>query len=238
MTETEDRGLRTETETEDYQPMTNQPRPHLSILAFILAIIAPIAQASAQGTHSATLTWTDTTNPPATTYSVYRAPGLCTTTPAPSWTKVTTTPLTAKTWTDTAVVPGNYCYSVTATYTGLESVKSTPALGSIPSFTPTSVSAVLSSTSTKVVVTWADTQNPATTTYTVYRAVGLCSGTPTYAKLATGLTTKSYDDPTPIPGSLCYSVSATDNAVESALAGSGGVSVPAAVPTGLNVVTQ
>jgi hypothetical protein len=207
----------------------------LPLLTFALAITAPITQA--QGGHSATLTWTDTTNPAGTTYSVYRAPGLCTTTPVPTWAKVTTTPLTTKTWADTAVVPGNYCYSITATYTGLESGKSVPALASIPSFIPTAVSAILSGT--KVTVAWIDTQNPAvTTTYTVYRAVGLCSGTPTYAKLATGLTAKSYDDPTPIPGSLCYSVSATDNAVESALAGSGGVSVPAAIPTSLNVVVQ
>jgi hypothetical protein len=209
----------------------------LPLLAAILAS-AITTPSAAQSGHSATLTWVDTTNPAGVTYSVYRSPGLCTTSPAPVWAKITSG-LTAKTYPDLSVVPANYCYAVTATLASLESVKSVPVSASIPSFSPTSVLTTLAPSGNKVTVTWVDGLNPAgATTYSVYRAVGLCSGTPTFAKLATGVGVKTYDDLTPIPGSLCYSVSAVDNGVESALAPSSAVAVPAMAPTGLQITAQ
>src|SRR5258708_37655312 len=42
-------------------------------------------------------------------------------------------------------------------------------------------------TTHSVSLTWTDTLNPVGTTYTVYRAAGLCSGSPVFNKLATGL---------------------------------------------------
>jgi hypothetical protein len=88
-------------------------------------------------THSVTLTWTDALNPAGTTYSVYRATGLCSGTPA--FSKVATA-LTAKTYADTTVQPGNYCYAVTATLNGMESAQSKPVSASVPAFAPTALS--------------------------------------------------------------------------------------------------
>ena len=66
-----------------------------------------------------------------------------------------------------------------------------------------------------VTLTWVDTQNPAGVTYTVYRTIGLCSGTPTFSKLATAVTVKTYADRTVTPGNYCYEVTATVNGAES-----------------------
>jgi len=59
-------------------------------------------------------------------------------------------------------------------------------------------------TTHKAVLTWQDTLNPAGTTYTVLRATGLCSGTPSFATLASGLTALTYTDTTVTPGNYCY----------------------------------
>lgn len=42
-----------------------------------------------------------------------------------------------------------------------------------------------------VTLNWQDALNPAGTTYSIYRATGLCSGTPTFAKLATAVATQN-----------------------------------------------
>lgn len=94
----------------------------------------------AQGqTHSVTLNWTDTLNPAGTTYSVYRATGLCSGTP--TFSKIASA-LTVLTYVDTTVTPGNYCYSVSATYAGMESAQSNTAGAPVPSFPPTSLTVV------------------------------------------------------------------------------------------------
>ncbi len=87
-------------------------------------------------------------------------------------------------------------------------------------------------------LTWADTLNPAGTTYNVYRATGLCSGTPTFAKLATGLTAKTFLDSTVTPGNYCYQVTATFNAIESAPSNSAPAAVPSFAPSTLGVTVQ
>jgi len=66
-----------------------------------------------------------------------------------------------------------------------------------------------------VILTWADKVYPARTTYNVYRGVGMCSGTPTFSKLASGLTAKTYQDTTVIPGDYCYAVTVQLNGIES-----------------------
>lgn len=92
---------------------------------------------SAQTTHSVTLTWVDSLNPVGTTYTVYRATGLCSGTP--TFSKIASA-LVAKTYQDTTVTPGNYCYAVTATANGMESAQSNTALAPVPSFAPTGLS--------------------------------------------------------------------------------------------------
>jgi len=68
-----------------------------------------------------------------------------------------------------------------------------------------------------VVLTWEDTRNPAGTTYSVFRATGLCSGTPTFSKIATAVTQKTYSDTgVTIGNNYCYTVAAALNGVESA----------------------
>jgi len=64
------------------------------------------------------LTWTDTTNPPATTYYVYRAPGGCG--DGTPFEKMTKAPQATKSFRDDPPA-GTYCYQVTAIVDGVES---------------------------------------------------------------------------------------------------------------------
>lgn len=63
-------------------------------------------------------------------------------------------------------------------------------------------------------LSWTDTTNPAGTTYTVYRSPGLCSGTPTWASISSGLTAKTFRD-LPGVGQFCYKVTANLSGIES-----------------------
>lgn len=99
----------------------------LFLIAFAFA-----AYAQTPPTHGVLLTWGDDANPLDTTYSVYRANGLCS--GALSWAKIATA-ITGKTFDDTTVQPGPYCYAVTATVLGVESAQSQPAQSNVPSFT-------------------------------------------------------------------------------------------------------
>jgi len=101
------------------------------LLLFLVLSMSAFAQ-----THSATLTWVDTSNPMGTTYNVHRATGLCTGTPSYS---VIASAVAVKTYVDTTVTPGNYCYVVTAVYMGVESANSNTALAPVPSFAPTAL---------------------------------------------------------------------------------------------------
>ena len=104
-------------------------------IALVFLLFALVA--AAQTTHSVTLTWADTLNPAGTTYSIYRATGLCSGTPV--FSKVASA-ITVKTYQDTTVQPGNYCYTATATINGMESAQSNTALAPVPSFAPTGLS--------------------------------------------------------------------------------------------------
>lgn len=91
------------------------------ILLFVALVSAAVAQTPS---HSITITWTDTSNPATgTTYTIQKAAAPCT--PAPTF-AVLTSGLTAKTFQDTAVAPGTYCYQVSAVVSG---VSSGPATG-------------------------------------------------------------------------------------------------------------
>jgi len=102
-----------------------------------------------------------------------------------------------------------------------------------------SLASAQTATTHNVTLSWTDTLNPATgTTYSVYRATGLCSGTPTFSKIATALTAKTYSDTTVTPGPYCYTVTATFNGVESAQSNTVQPNVPAFVPSGLTFTVQ
>jgi hypothetical protein len=105
---------------------------------FFVLLFASVAHA--EQTHSVTMVWGDTLNPAGTTYSVYRAPGLCSGTP--TFAKLATA-LAVKTYEDTTVTPGNYCYTVTATFQGMESANSPTAAAAVPSFPPSALSVVV-----------------------------------------------------------------------------------------------
>jgi fibronectin type 3 domain-containing protein len=103
----------------------------------VLVFVTFVVLANAQSTHSVVLSWTDTTNPAGTTYSIYRVAGLCSGTP--TFNKLATA-LTTKTYTDSTVVPGNYCYQATATsQSGVESAPSNSVNPSVPTFAPTNL---------------------------------------------------------------------------------------------------
>jgi hypothetical protein len=87
-------------------------------------------------THSVTLTWQDASNPAGTTYSIYRAQGLCS--GSPVFSKLATA-ITEKTYKDTTVAPGNYCFHVTATFNSMESAPSNTAVAPVPSFSPSNL---------------------------------------------------------------------------------------------------
>lgn len=108
----------------------------LLVLVIILALFSIPSSAQAAN-HSVTLTWVDASNPTGTTYSVYRATGLCSGTPV--FSKLASA-ITAKTYPDTTVTPGNYCYVVTANFQGAESAQSNTVSPAVQPFAPTGLS--------------------------------------------------------------------------------------------------
>jgi hypothetical protein len=89
-----------------------------------------------------------------------------------------------------------------------------------------------------VTLTWTDAQNPAGTTYNVKRAIGLCTGTPTFTTIASALTTKTYNDATVTVGNYCYVVTAVLNGAESVPSNSAQANVPPFPPTALTFTVQ
>lgn len=83
--------------------------------------------------------------------------------------------------------------------------------------------------------TWLDNQNPAGATYNLYRASGLCSGTPAFSKILSAITAKAATDTNLSPGNYCYAVTATVNGSESAQSNTAGAPVPAFSPTNLTI---
>ena len=92
----------------------------LTTLLFVFAALA-FGQ-----TRTVVLTWDHTD--PAVTFNVYRSSGACPTPVVPIPTKINAAPVTAKTYTDTNITYGVWCYQVRAFAGGLESVPSNDAL--------------------------------------------------------------------------------------------------------------
>lgn len=100
----------------------------------------------AQTQHSATLSWTDPSNPTGTTYNVYRQTSACPATEPTSlagFTKLNTSIVTGLTFTDSTVTPGSYCYLVTAVVGSAESGPSPDAGASVLPFAPVSLTIVV-----------------------------------------------------------------------------------------------
>ena len=81
--------------------------------------------------HGVNLLWKASVDNGAT-YSIYRATGTCPGTGVPSSATVIKTGITGLAYSDTAVVPGPYCYYATAVLNSVESVPSNTALAVVP----------------------------------------------------------------------------------------------------------
>lgn len=94
----------------------------------ILLIVLITSMLQAQAAHSITLSWTDPIGgyPTGVTYSVYRAVGVCNGIPAFVKPPLASG-LAVKTFIDSTVSVGSYCYVVTATVGGVESPPSLSA---------------------------------------------------------------------------------------------------------------
>ena len=97
------------------------------VIAVLILLFVPAAKAQS---HSASLTWTLSTDDTTAACAVsgancsqaaYRAPGACSSTSV--FTALSSSlPATATTYTDSTLVPGQYCYAVTFTIGGETSV--------------------------------------------------------------------------------------------------------------------
>lgn len=103
---------------------------------FILAALTLSVSAHAQA-HSASIKWTASIDT-GVTYNVYRLIGSCPTT-VTGFTKITSS-VSVLTFIDSTVTAGNYCYYVTSSLNGAESVPSNLASAVILPAAPTAVS--------------------------------------------------------------------------------------------------
>lgn len=90
-----------------------------------------------QQPHSVKLTWVASIDQiPGMTYTIYRANGDCSGTPAFT---VLSAGILGLLYEDFAVKPESYCYSVTANLGGFESIKSNTAIAVVPLGSPTNL---------------------------------------------------------------------------------------------------
>ena len=111
------------------------------LICGLLSLFAGSARAQ---THSASLTWTLSTDDTTTECSVagaacsqnvYRAAGACTQT-SPTFVLLSNQGAAAVAYTDATVTPGTWCYAVTFQIQGTESVKATATV-TLPAAPPT-----------------------------------------------------------------------------------------------------
>lgn len=87
-----------------------------------------------------------------------------------------------------------------------------------------------------VVLTW--TASPdAGVAYTIYRASSACASSPTFVKLASGITALTYTDTAVSPGTYCYQATATLNGAESVPSNQASAVVLPAPPAALTVTS-
>jgi len=108
------------------------------MLVFLVIPVLFCTPASAQA-HSVSLAWTASTDS-AVSYNLYRLSGACPSTGTSGFSKITAAPVTATTYTDSAVAPGTYCYYATAVLNGSESIPSNLASAVVLPAAPTALS--------------------------------------------------------------------------------------------------
>lgn len=99
-----------------------------AVTALCLALMLFASPARAQ--HSASLSWTassDAAADPTLGYNIYRLAGPCPASGTTGFTKLNASPVTTTTYSDATVGLGTVCYYVTATLNGAESVPSNTA---------------------------------------------------------------------------------------------------------------
>jgi hypothetical protein len=108
-------------------------------MKLLLLLLASVC--FAQPTRTVTLTWADTLNPAGTLYNLYRASGTCGS-GSLTFTRIASN-LSAKTYSDVGVTPGQYCYAATANINSIESAQSVPAGAQVTPFAPTGMSVIV-----------------------------------------------------------------------------------------------
>ena len=113
-------------------------RNRIAVFGFLVLALVFAAPAKAQ--HSASLTWTASTDAaanPTLGYNVYRLAGACPASGTAGFTKLNTVTVSTTSFTDSTISLGNACYYVTATLNGAESVPSNTASAVILPGAPT-----------------------------------------------------------------------------------------------------
>jgi hypothetical protein len=98
-------------------------------ILFLLPLLLLAMLARAQS-HSVSLSWTassDAAANPTLVYNIYRLSGTCPASGTTGFTKLSASPVSGTTFTDSTVPLGQICYYVTATLNGGESVPSNTA---------------------------------------------------------------------------------------------------------------
>jgi hypothetical protein len=101
-----------------------------SAMIWICLMAMALAAGPSRAQHSVSLTWTASTDAaanPLLTYNVYRLIGACPASGTAGFTKLNAAPVMTPAFTDANVGLGNFCYYVTATLNGAESVPSNTA---------------------------------------------------------------------------------------------------------------
>jgi hypothetical protein len=211
----------------------NAGMKHLLKRFGLLCCLAVLAHAQ---TRSVVLTWTASASG-AERYNIFRLAIPC---PAggaqPTWsvTPLLTTALSATTATDaTALIGTTYCYAGTALDAfGNQSVFSNTSQAVVTPYAPSLTSTQgAGSVVLTIVEPAAPTLNPPGVTHNIYRATGLCSGSPVFSKIATGLSVATFTDSTVTGGPYCYQGTDTFNGLEGSAGAAITVTVPPAPPT-------
>ena len=113
-------------------------RPRSFTLMLLVAFILFCIPANAQA-HSVSLAWTASIDS-GSSYNLYRFSGACPASGTSGFTKITATPITGTSYTDSTVVAGTYCYYATSVLNGAESIPSNLASAVILPGAPASLS--------------------------------------------------------------------------------------------------
>jgi len=176
------------------------------------------------------LTWTDMANN-EDGFTVQSKVGGCAS--ATAWGTLGTVGINVQTYTHSPVNEGStYAYQVNAYNTAGASAWSNCAERLVPYTIPIQpTNAALALVAGKVVVSWLDVASNETG-YKVQKKPGACTGTGTWAPLASvGPNVQSYTDGAVVQGQrYCYGIASTNSAGDSAYTSAGDILVPFTVP--------